>query len=90
MDLGRPISADALVRRHDVPENMERTLHRAPAPVRPEEMLEHAAWLRRLAGSLVRGDAEHLVASSRSRLAAVDLVAAGASSSAVGSPTSRW
>ncbi len=29
-----------------------------PAPIRPHELLEHSAWLRRLAGTLVRGDAD--------------------------------
>ncbi len=37
---------------------MERTQPLAPVPIRPEELLEHAAWLRRLAGSLVMGDAD--------------------------------
>src|SRR5438105_7276274 len=35
----------------------------APSPVRPEALLDHAVWLRRLATTLVRGsdDAEDLV-----------------------------
>jgi RNA polymerase sigma factor (sigma-70 family) len=28
------------------------------APIRPEDLLAHSAWLRRLAGTLVRGDAD--------------------------------
>ncbi|MFT3772036.1 MAG: sigma-70 family RNA polymerase sigma factor [Minicystis sp.] len=32
-----------------------------PSPLPPEALLEHAAWLRRLAGSLVHGDADDLV-----------------------------
>ena len=37
---------------------MQSALDRPPAPISPEDLLEHSAWLRRLAGTLVRGDAD--------------------------------